>query len=227
MIRRILPLAAFMALIPAAIVAQTPEERIDAAKARVQSAGIPVALLESKIQEGQEKGAAMDRIAAAVEQRAAGLAKAQEVMGGGDAALSGADLIAGADALASGVSEAFLQEISETAPQERRAMAITALTELFLMEILPEEALQRVTDALARGPEALASLPAQAAGAQAQGGPPAGVGGPPAQLPGASGAQPGPPSSVPGPGQQPGANSPPTGNTPGGGNPTGAGRPGN
>lgn len=224
MIKRILPIAVFVALIPTALAAQSPEERIETARARVQSAGIPVALLESKIQEGQEKGVAMDRIAAAVEQRAAGLARAQAAMGSGDDELSSADLIAGADALGSGVSEAILQKISETAPQERRAVAITALTELVMMEIVPEEALQRVTDALARGPEALASLPAQAADARGRRGPPAGVGGPPAQLPGARGGQAGPPSGVPAPGQQPGANVPPAGNAPGG-NPTGAGRP--
>ncbi len=166
MSKGILPAVALLALLPGALHAQSTEERIEAALARAGSAGIPVSLLESKIAEGKAKGVPMDRIAAAVERRAAALAQARETMAQGGEELSEADLAAGADALGSGVSEAVLQTISETAPQERRAVAITALTELVALGHVPEEALQRVMEALERGPEALANLPGQAAGAR-------------------------------------------------------------
>lgn len=206
--KRILPVLALFALLPMALQAQGADERIEAAKARALSAGIPVALLDSKIDEGKAKGVAMDRIAEAVVRRTDALVNAQAVMAGGGQELSQADLAAGADALDSGISEAVLATISETAPQERRAVAITALTELVYLGHVPEEALERVIDALSRGPEALANLPGQAEEAQGRRGPPAGVGP-------AGGAPAGPPAAVPAPGQQPGA-----------GKPAGAGRPG-
>jgi hypothetical protein len=234
MYRRTLPLVALLALLPAALQAQSAEERIEAARVRAQSSGVPVALLDSKIAEGKAKGVPMDRIATAIEQRAAALSRAQAAMArGGGRDLSEADLGAGADALGSGISEAVLQTISETAPRERRAVAITALTELVALGHDLEDALQRVTDALERGPEALANLPAQASEARARGGPPAGAAGPPAGVggrpdgvgggpagagpPGAG--QPGPPTGIPAPGGQPG------GGNPGAGRPDGAGRP--
>jgi hypothetical protein len=205
---RILPTLALLALLPAALQAQTAEERIAAAMQHAQNAGIPVSLLESKVQEGKAKGAPMDRIAAAVERRAAALTQAQAAMARGADDLSEADLAAGADALGASISEAVLQTISETAPQERRAVAITALTELVLLGHVPAEALQMVTDALQRGPDALASLPGQAAEARERRGPPADVGAP-------AGVPTGAPGAVPTPGQRPGTT-----------NPTGSGRPG-
>jgi hypothetical protein len=217
--RRILPVAALLALLPLGAEAQTPQERLEAAMTRVQSAGVPVSLLESKIEEGQAKGIPMERIAAAIEQRATALTQAQAAMGRRNSDLSEADLTAGADALSFGISEAILQSISETAPRERRAVAITALTELVALEIVPEEALQRVTEALARGPEALANLPGQAQEGQGRRGSPARIGRAPDGEPG------GPPSALPTPGQRPGATNPATGDRPGAPNPTGAGRP--
>jgi len=214
---RIITALVLFALLPAAAAAQSPEARIEAAMARTQQAGIPVSLLESKIAEGRAKGVPMDRIAEAVDRRAAVLIRGRDAMGRARADASAADLDAAADALGSGVSAAVLQTISETAPRDRRAVAITALTELVAMGQVPQQALDRVIEALARGPEALASLPGQAAargqgrrGAPADAGR-AGVG------PGGGAGQAGPPAGVPAPGERPTA--PP-------GRPGGAGRPG-
>jgi hypothetical protein len=67
---RILPALAMLAMLPTALQAQNAEERIAAAMQYAQNAGIPVSLLDSKVQEGKAKGIPMDRIAAAVERRA-------------------------------------------------------------------------------------------------------------------------------------------------------------
>jgi hypothetical protein len=206
--RRIVPLLTLLALLPVALDAQSAEERIEAAQVRAQSAGIPASLLDAKVTEGKAKGVDMDRIAAAVERQAVALMQAQAAMAGEGQVLSEADLAAGADALGLGISAEILSTLSETAPQERRAVAVTALSALVALEIAPQEALDRVIEALERGPEALASLPGQAAEAMGWRGPPAGVGP-------ASGGAAGPPAAVPTPGQEPGA-----------ANPTGAGRPG-
>ena len=183
-----------------AAVAQTTQERIDAAVSRARQAGIPVALLESKVAEGKAKGVSMDRIAAAVERREAALEKASQALGRPDDGT--ANLSVAADAVESGVSAAVLKATADAAPRDRRVVAIAALTELVRQGTLPEAALARVKDALKRGPEALANLPAQAAAGQGQG---QGNGGAePAGNQGAGkgqgrGAQ-GPPASVPAPG---------------------------
>ena len=183
-----------------AAVAQTTQERIDAAVSRARQAGIPVALLESKVAEGKAKGVSMDRIAAAVERREAALEKASQALGRPDE--GAANLSVAADAVESGVSAAVLKATADAAPRDRRVVAIAALTELVRQGTLPEAALARVKDALKRGPEALANLPAQAAAGQGQG---QGNGGAePAGNQGAGkgqgrGAQ-GPPASVPAPG---------------------------
>lgn len=141
--------------------AQPPQDRLNTALARARQVGIPVTLLEAKIAEGKAKGVSLDRIAAAVERRESTLERASQVMkgqpGSGDAELSVA-----ADALDSGVSDAVLKAVSESAPRERRAVAIAALTELVKMGHVPEAALSRVQQALKRGPEALLNLPAEA-----------------------------------------------------------------
>jgi hypothetical protein len=209
MSKKIVPVLALLALLPIAVQAQSAEEQIEAAKVRAASAGIPMALLENKIEEGKAKGMPMDRISFAVMQRTEALIRAQAAMAREGQDLSEADLAAGADALGSGISAAVLETISETAPRDRRAVAITALTALVEAGIEPGQALERVTEALQRGPEALASLPGEvAAEARERRGPPAGVGP-------AGGVPAGPPAAVPAPGQGPGA-----------ANPTGAGRPG-
>lgn len=146
---------------PLAALAQTPEERIATAMARAQSAGIPTSLLESKIGEGRAKGIPMARIAAAVETRLENLEQAQAAMSRGAKDLNAAQLSVGADAIGAGVSQAVLETIASSAPRDRRAVAITALTQLVSQGIASEAALARVQEALARGPQALANLAAQ------------------------------------------------------------------
>jgi hypothetical protein len=176
--------------------AQTPQQRIDAAAAHATAAGLPAALLESKVAEGKAKGIPMDRIAAAVERREAALERASQTLRGRPD-VTPADLSVGADALESGVSAAVLKAIADSAPRDRRVVAIAALTELVRQGRVPEAALERVQEALKRGPDALANLPAQAA-AESNG-----RGKPDAQGSngnnGRGGAQ-GPPASVPAPG---------------------------
>jgi hypothetical protein len=199
--RIVTSVAAIMLLLMRAdgAVAQTPEERINKGLARAREAGIPVALLEGKIAEGKAKGVSMERIAAAVERREAALERASQTLRGRPE-VGAADLTVAADAVESGVSDAVLRTIAETAPRERRAVAIAALTQLVQLGHVPEAALERVREALKRGPEALLNLPAQAA---------AGQGGrqPDVQKPGAAagrgGAQAGPPAAVPAPGNRP------------------------
>jgi hypothetical protein len=80
-----------------------------------------------------------------------------------------------------GVSQTVLATITQSAPQDRRAVAIAVLADLVTLGHASEHALAQVQTALARGPEALANLRAEsAAQLQANGG--AGGG------PGASGA---------------------------------------
>lgn len=172
---------------------QDPEQRIASALERAREAGLPVQLLESKIAEGRAKGVPMDRIAFAVEQRAAGLERASEALAGAVGArdVTPQDVAVGADALEAGVSEAVLAEIAATTPRERRTVAIAALTQLVAAGAVPQEALNRVNEALGRGDEALMNLPAAARGP--------GVAGPPAGVPAA-----GRPSGAGRPGGKPG-----------------------
>jgi hypothetical protein len=178
-----------------------------------------VGLLEDRVAEGRAKGGPMDRIALAVERRAEALATAQSAMRPVAPRLSNADLVAGANAVESGIPAGALRQVVQNARAEDRPVAISVLTFLHLEQGMPvEQALDRVTEALARGPEALRNLPAQAAAARR---------GPPADRPGPVGGagrpdQPGPPSGVPGPGQRPGGARP---DGAGGGPPAGGGGP--
>jgi hypothetical protein len=199
---------------------QPPQDRINAALARAREVGIPVALLESKIAEGRAKGVSLDRIAAAIERREAVLERAGQAIAG-QPAIANADLSVAADALESGVSEAVLKAVAETAPREHRAVAIATLTQLVQLGHVPEEALDRVREALKRGPQALLNLPAEAG---RRGGPPN------VQLPGAAGGRGvGPPEGVPAPGgasqpNKPGATPRGAPASPGGAAPTNPGR---
>ena len=169
--------------------AQDPARRIEAARRQAAAGGLPVEVLDDKVAEGRAKGVPLDRVAAAVEHRLAGLTRAREVMGRG---VSPADLASGADALDAGVSAQVLTILSAQAPPRERAVAVAVLAQLVREGAASERALQRVQAALRRGPDALRELPAQAAGqARGQpGGPPAGAG------PGRGG---GPPAGVPAP----------------------------
>lgn len=197
-----LALAAF----PAAAHAQDPQQRIDAARRRAESAGLPVALLDSKVAEGRAKGVPMDRIAVAVERRLGALSRARDAMAGTprNAPVSAADLSVGADAIEAGVEPGALGRLAAAAPGDRRAVAIAVLTELVSQGESSERALARVTSALQRGPDALRRLPGEAASERSRGnGPPPGRGNQ-----GQGGArgrgQGGPPAAVPGPTERPG-----------------------
>ena len=114
---------------PALAQVQLPQDRINTAIARARQVGVPVARLLSKLAEGKAKGVPMERIAAAIERREAALERAQQAMAG-QQGIGDADLLMAAEALESGVSEAVLRTIAETAPRDRRAVAIAALTQL-------------------------------------------------------------------------------------------------
>lgn len=176
---RFIGAAMLAAALAAPASAQDPEQRIASALERARAAGLPVQLLESRIAEGRAKGLPMDRIAFAVEQRAAGLERASQALAAalGEEEVTEQDVGLGADALEAGVSEAVLGQIAVTSGRERRTVAIAALTYLVAEGTVPEEALNRVKDALARGDDALLNLPAAARGA--------GAGGPPAAVPAA------------------------------------------
>jgi hypothetical protein len=194
-------LAAILAAAPPLAAQELPQERIDRALARAQAAGIPVALLESKIAEGKAKGVSLERIAAVIERRQAVLARAGTLLRG-RSDLQPADLSVTADALESGVGEDVVTAVADLAPRERRVVAIAALTHLVDLGHLPEAALDRVREALKRGPEVLANLAAEGVGRQG--------GGPPESVPAAGGGRgtPGPPAAVPGPGEPPGPSRP-------------------
>ena len=182
---------------------QPPQDRINLALARARQVGIPVALLESKIAEGKAKGVSLDRIAAAIERRETTLEHASQVMKG-QAGNGEAELSVAADAVDSGVSDAVLRAVAESAPRDRRAVAIVALTQLVQLGHVPEKALERVKDALKRGPEALLNLPAEVGRKDKEQGPPK-VSPPDAAgnrgNSGGGGHQGGPPTSLPAPGQ--------------------------
>jgi hypothetical protein len=187
-----------MTLIGAAPVAaqvQPPQERVNLALARAREVGIPVALLESKIAEGKAKGVSLDRIAVVLERRLAALEHASTLMRGRPE-VQPADLAVAADALESGISAAVLQAVADTAPRERRVVAIAALTQLVELGHAPQAALDRVRDALKRGPEVLANLAAETGGrGRGPGIPDASSGGEP------GGGRGGPPAAVPAPGE--------------------------
>lgn len=196
-----------LAALPGAVQAQAqdPQQRIETARQRAESAGIPVALLDSKVAEGRAKGVPMDRIAGAVERRLAALMRAREAMAGAPrgAPVTQADLSVGADAIEAGVEPRVLGRLAAAAPGDRRAVAIAVLTELVSQGESSEQALARVSSALQRGPDALRRLPGEAASERARRGPPPGRGNP-----GQNGVrgrgQGGPPAAVPGPTERPG-----------------------
>ena len=195
-----------------------PQERITAAFARARQVGVPPALLESKLAEGKAKGVPLDRIAVAIERRLGALERASQALRGGtDAAAS---LAVGADAIESGVSEAVLKAVAESAPRERRNVAIATLTELVHQGQGPEAALGRVRAALKRGPEALSNLAAEAAAGKRGGGSsnaqPGNSNGK-GNGNGKGGGDPGPPAAVPAPGKPPQSGRP---DGAGGGRPT-------
>jgi hypothetical protein len=194
-------MAALLLALPLSAGAQTgdPGQRIDAARRAALTAGIPVALLDGKVAEGQAKGVPMDRIAAAVERRLASLARAREAMGSGPrgAPVTPSDLSVGADAIEAGVTPAALGALTSSVAGDRRAVAIAVLTQLVKAGEPVDHALAQVQSAAGQSADALRDLPAKAAAAQAAH---------PSQGRGAAASQGrrgGPPSSVPSPGGNP------------------------
>lgn len=153
------------ALVPTALTAQDPdperggEARIQATLDAAARTGIPLSLLESKLQEGRAKGVADVRIAAALDARLEALIRARETMEqGGVESMSAGDLSVAADALEAGVSESALLGLQTSMPGENRAVAIAVLSSLVRLGEGSETALARVRTALEGGPGALADL---------------------------------------------------------------------
>lgn len=162
---RVLMIALGLALAPAALEAQQgpPAARIEAAMSAATRAGIPVSLLESKVQEGRAKGVAEARIAMAVEARLAALVRAREALTRAQArGIGAAELSVAADALQAGVNEATMVRLMLEVPAPRRAVAAAVLTELVELGVASDVALQHVQDAVRRGGEALMNLPGEA-----------------------------------------------------------------
>jgi hypothetical protein len=165
-----LSLAALLVAAPAAVAAQDSTTTSGSADARVtatldhaMSAGIPVALLQRKVDEGKAKGVPMDRIAIAVENRLTALTRARDAMlSAGITHTTEGQLSVTADAVQAGVSQAALVAVGRSAPEERRTVAIAVLTQLVASGQLPDQAVAHVQAAIARGPEALANLGATA-----------------------------------------------------------------
>lgn len=209
MLRNTTMAVAALTLFAAPALAQEAEGAAEAF-ARAEAAGIPVSLLESKMAEGRAKGVPMDVIESAIERRTDALIRAASTFEAAGIESAGeAELSVAADALESGVSEAVLQTISETAPQERRTVAIAALSYLVASGEVSEEALLQVEAALQRGPDALANLSVRAGAAVEAGGPGAagaagidagvdvGTGGVPAGVPAGRPESAGPPDDLP------------------------------
>jgi len=151
------------AFLSAPAMAQTAQERIDAAMTRSQQVGIPVSLLEIKVAEGRAKGVVLERIAIAVESRLRNLEQAKAILSRAATPVDATALSVGADALGAGVSDTVLEKIAASTGPDRRAVAIAVLTQLVMHGTAPDAALLQVKDALARGPQALANLAAQSA----------------------------------------------------------------
>lgn len=193
---------------------QDPEQRIRATLQQARSDGLPVQLLESKVAEGRAKNVPVDRIAMVVEQRAAALARARQVLMGvlEPDGLAPEDVAVAADAIQAGVGDAAVAQIASASDGHRRTVALAALGQLVAEGIVPEEALRRVQGAMRRGNDALMNVGAGAGVGRPEGaGPPAGV--PATGRPAGAGKPPhaGPPDGKPG------------GGDPGGGKPGGGG----
>ncbi len=144
----------------------TADARVETAIQHAMTVGIPVTLLQRKVDEGKAKGIPMDRIAAAVETRLTALTRARDAMlSAGITHTTEGQLSVAADAVQAGVSQAALVAVGRSAPEERRTVAIAVLTQLVASGQLPDQAVAHVQAAIARGPEALANLGAQAGGA--------------------------------------------------------------
>lgn len=158
MIRRWMALIAVLVLAPLHAAAQTPTQRIETVRARMAQLRIPVELIDSKVAEGRAKGVAMDRIAAAVERRGAGLATAQTALARPGRPADRAELAAGADAVDAGIDAGSIRAAAQAAPAGHGAIALAVLTQLHLQGVPVGRALEMVRRAAARGDQAVADL---------------------------------------------------------------------
>lgn len=196
---RLLLFMGMLMLSPLQAAGQNPAQRIEAVRARMAQLRIPVELIDTKVAEGRAKGVPMDRIAAAVERRGAGLATAQAALSRPGRPADRAELSAGADAVDAGIDASSMRAAVQAASPGHGAIALAVLTQLHLQGLPVDRALEMVRRAAAQGDQAVADLAQQnngrgnsgnntpRAGNQGQGqgrGRPAGVGGgPPAGVP--------------------------------------------
>lgn len=152
------------------------QARIDAMLSGAAKTGIPVSLLQSKIEEGHAKGVSMTRIEAAVQARYSALVHARDVLSkAGDGKPSADELSVTADALQAGASERSVEHVTRTSPPQRRVLATATLGTLVQLGIGSDQAQARVETALAHGMSELANLHAQAATALRLHGPGSGL----------------------------------------------------
>lgn len=218
---------AMMLMVPYGAAAQQSGDataRIEAALRQAREAGIPEALLQNRVAEGRAKGVPLERIADAVERRAASLFSAQELMRQSVGQTGQPELAAAADAVEAGVAGSAVAEIARSSRGDDRAVALAVLTYLHGQGIPDDQAVAQVRGALRQGPDALRNLPAQAAArGRGQTGRPADAG-PPAGVSRGNAGRRGPPAGIPGPGSQPGAGRPDNPGRGQGGPPAGQGR---
>lgn len=154
-----------MTLVPAGLTGQDERSaaaRIQATMEAAAESGIPLSLLQSKVEEGRAKGVAEARIAAALDARLVALTRARETMARAELeGVTAGDLSVAADALEAGVSESALVEIQASASGESRAVAIAVVSSLVRLGQGSQDALVRVQTALEGGPGALAELRAE------------------------------------------------------------------
>src|SRR4051794_20668658 len=124
MMRRLMILVAMACTAPCVAAAQTPAQRIDAARARAAQAHVPVDLVDVKVAEGRAKGVPAERIAAAAEQRSDALIRAQAAMTQPGRAPTRAELSAGADAVGAGVDAEALRAVIRAAQPGHAAIAL-------------------------------------------------------------------------------------------------------
>jgi hypothetical protein len=142
---------------------KTPQARIDAALQTAARARVPVALLQSRVAQGEARKIPPERIASAVEARLQSLLRALQTFDRANLeAGSEGELAIAADALEAGVSENALIKLTRSAPAERRVVAVAVLTDLVRLGNQSEQALSRVTGALVSN-TALANLNAEVA----------------------------------------------------------------
>lgn len=185
------------------------EQRIEAAMGALRAAGLPASLLQSKVAEGRAKGISAERIAAAVEQRAQALVRAQQALQQVPG-MGSADVAVAADALQAGVGEDIVRQLANEAPANQRAVAIAVLTQLVKQGVPAGQALGRVKNALKKGPEALRTLPMNSRDGNANGKGAGQRGQSDAKARQGKGKPPkaGPPAGIPPPGREPGKKEP-------------------